>query len=406
LATALFFLTMFLGASASAQLPDKVLHSFGNTAQDGSNPSTALIFDPVGHLYGTTVGGGSQSGGTVFEMVPQGSGWAYRVLYSFAFGASPSAVIINATGILYGVTTGSGDFGEGSVFSLVPEAGGHWREVTLHSFEENGTDGAYPSGSLIMDASGNLYGTTIDGGTDRVGTVFELSPQSGGVWLETILHSFASDGVDGNYPRASLTFDSSGNLYGTTNTGGTSGNCSPGCGTVFQLTPSGGAWTETVIHDFSTDDDGFYPIGGLAFDTRGNLYGVATQGAEGFFTSGAVFKLSPAGGGVWNESAIYQFQNTPDGASPASVTPVFDAAGNLYGTTSAGGVSSVGTVFVLSPQKNGSWSERIVHSFSNNGTDGQSPMSGVVLNSGGNIFGTTSTGGTGCGCGTVFEIKR
>lgn len=405
LATVLFFLTMSLGASAAAQRADRVLHSFNNTGKDGYNPTSALIFDTLGNLYGTTVAGGAHNGGTVFEMAPHGSGWEEKELYSFPDGYAPrSAVIMDASGVLYGVTSGGGEFAEGTVFSLTPETGGHWSEATLHSFEANGTDGAFPNGSLIMDASGNLYGTTVNGGTGGVGTAFELSPQSGGVWIETILHSFSNDHIDGSYPYASLTFDSSGNLYGTTNTGGTSGNCSPGCGTVFELTSSGGVWTETVIHDFSTDEDGFYPIGGLTFDTKGNLYGVTTQGGADEFTAGAVFELTPAGGGVWNESAIYQFETSADGASPEYVTPVLDAAGNLYGTTSAGGTNSVGTVFELSPRKGGTWIERVLHSFSNDGTDGQSPMSGVVLNSAGDIFGTTFSGGTTCGCGTVFEV--
>jgi uncharacterized repeat protein (TIGR03803 family) len=406
LPTALFFLTMFLGASAAAQSADKVLHSFSNAGTDGYGPTSALTFDSLGNLYGTTASGGTRSGGTVFEMVSHGSLWKEKVLFNFPAGYAPeSGVIMDASGVLYGVTNGGGQFGSGTVFSLVPQTDGHWNKLTLHSFQRNGTDGSSPVGSLIMDASGNLYGTTFDGGTDGVGTVFELSPQPGGVWTETILHSFASDGTDGTYPQGNLTFDSAGNLYGTTNTGGGNGNCSPGCGTVFQLTFSGGVWTETLLHVFGTQDDGFYPIGGLTFDTRGNLYGVTTQGATaGFFTAGAVFELSPAGGGVWNEKAIYQFQNSADGASPAYVTLVFDAAGTLYGTTSAGGASSAGTVFALK-RTAGAWSERAVYSFSNDGADGQSPMSGVVLNSAGNLFGTTLKGGTPCGCGTVFEVK-
>lgn len=405
IAASLLLLTISLAASAAAQRLDVVLHSFKNNGVDGYNPSTSLILDAVGNLYGVTSAGGTQSGGTVFELSPSGAAWSEKVLYSFPTGSTPAAgVTLGAGGVLYGVTSGGGDFGAGTVFSLVPETGGRWQETTLHSFDKNGIDGADPIGSLILDASGNIYGTTFEGGTDGVGTVFELSPQPLGVWAETILHSFVNDGSDGHGPSASLTFDKLGNLYGTTNTGGNSGNCSLGCGTVFQLTPSGGAWSETIIHNFTTVQDGIFPIGGLTFDTKGNLFGLATQGADGVVTAGAVFELSSAAG-VWSESAIYQFGTSIDGASPAFVTPVFDPAGNLYGTTSAGGASSVGTVFELSPYRR-SWTEKVIHSFSSGGRDGQSPMGSVLLDSSGNIYGTTLKGGGPCGCGTVFEIKK
>jgi uncharacterized repeat protein (TIGR03803 family) len=407
LTTALFSLTMFLGASSAAQFVENVLHTFNNNGTDGYNPSSPLIFDAHGNLYGTTQAGGNNSGGgTVFEMVSHDGEWTEKVLYNFYFDSTPIAgVIMDASGVLYGVTSGGGTDNLGTVFSLTPETGGHWSEAILHSFS-GFPDGQHPDGGLIMDSSGNLYGTTADGGTDGVGIVFELS-QSGGVWNETVLYSFTDDGIDGQYPEGTLALDSSGNLYGTTLHGGNSGNCDPGCGTVFELTPSGGAWTETIIHNFSTVNDGYWPIGGLAIDAEGNLFGVAPQGAsDGVFTSGAVFELTPAGGGVWNESAIYQFENSADGASPEYMTPVFDAAGNLYGTTSAGGANSVGTVFVLLRGAGGTWTEKVLYSFSNDGTDGQSPMNSVVLKGGGHIYGTTFKGGSPCGCGTVFELER
>jgi uncharacterized repeat protein (TIGR03803 family) len=229
-----------------------------------------------------------------------------------------------------------------------------------------------------------------------------LSPASGGKWTETVLHIFLNNYIDGGYPQGNLAFDGAGNLYGTTNVGGTCG-----CGILFQLTPSsGGEWTETIIHDFSTVNDGFFPISGVTFDSKGNLYAIADQGAnDGQFTSGAVVELSPAGGDVWNETVLYQFANSADGAYPAYGAPLFDASGNLYGTTTAGGPDNMGTVFELSPRAGGTWEQRVLHSFTGTGTDGQSPWNTLVLDAHGKLYGTTQNGGANCNCGTVFVVK-
>jgi uncharacterized repeat protein (TIGR03803 family) len=411
-ALTMFALTVLLTASAAAQA-EKVLHSFNDNGTDGVDLVSALIFDKTGNLYGTTIFGGTHASGTAFEILAAaGGGTTEKILYNFgASGSDGTApkpgLIAGPGGRLYGVTTSGGTHNVGTVFALIPHSGGSWTEAVLYNFAGGLTDGAAPVGGLVIDASGNLYGTTANGGSVGAGTVFELSPPvSGGKWTETLLHIFLDNSTDGGYPQGSLAFDAAGNFYGTTNVGGNSGNCSPGCGTVFQLTPASGEWTETVIYNFTTANDGFFPISGLTFDTKGNLYGATTQGAfAGIFTTGAVFELSPAGGDVWNESIIYPFGNNADGASPAYGAPVFDADGNLYLTPTAGGTDNVGTVFELSPRAGGTWEQRVLHSFTNTGTDGQNPWSSLVLDTHGKLYGTTLNGGANCNCGTVFVVK-
>jgi uncharacterized repeat protein (TIGR03803 family) len=210
------------------------------------------------------------------------------------------------------------------------------QEKVLYNFG-NGTDGVAPQAGLVMDAAGNLYGTTYNGGTYNYGTVFELTPAAGGGWTEMVLHNFNNDGVDGAYPHAGLIFDAAGNLYGTTHSGGThNASCSNDCGTVFELTPSaGGTWTEKVLYDFySIRTDGAFPASSLIFDGAGNLYGTTIFGGASGAGNGTVFELTPAAGGGWTERVLYSFG--ADGIWPYAGL-IFDAAGNLYGTTSFGG---------------------------------------------------------------------
>src|ERR1039458_2304305 len=271
--------TLFVSTWAAAQ--ETVLHSFHNNGTDGFGPYYAgLIFDAAGNLYGTTLYGGSYggapgTGGTVFELTPAaGGGWTEKVLYSFgnvadADGANPFAgLVFDAAGNLYGTTYAGGTYRNGTVFELTPAAGGGWTEKVLHNFNNNGTDGATPLAGLILDAVGNLYGTTQVGGTYNYGTVFELTPVAGGGWTEKVLHTF--NGTDGFEPSAGLIFDAAGNLYGT-------------AGVVFELTPvAGGGWTEQVLNN------GAGP-GGLIFDAAGNLYGTTLEG--GTYGLGTVFEL-------------------------------------------------------------------------------------------------------------------
>ncbi len=257
---------------------------------------------------------------------------------------------------------------------------------------------------MIIDAAGNLYGTTEYGGDyscggPGCGTVFELMPTEGGGWTEKKLHNFGN-GTDGVFPLADLNLDVAGNLYGTTYGGG--GLCSYGCGTVFELTPNGnGNWTEKVLHSFNDNGtDGDLPYAGLIFDAAGNLYGTTVAGGSSY--AGTVFELTPHGNGNWTEKVLHSFSNVgTDGASPFAGL-IFDAAGNLYGTTTYGG-NHPGTVFELTPTGGGDWTEKVLHSFSNVGTDGAYPYGGLIFDAAGNLYGTTYLGGT-YNYGTVFEV--
>jgi uncharacterized repeat protein (TIGR03803 family) len=231
---AIFALAVFVTGSAASQ--EKVLHSFGN-GTDGLYPYAGLIFDAAGNLYSTTEYGGIHGQGAVFELSPrEGGGWTETVLHSFGQGTDGSypdrGLVFDAAGNLYGTTIGGGIHYNGSVVELSPRQRGGWTEQVLHSFNANGTDGYYLYGGLIIDTAGNVYGTTNDGGTLGYGTVFELTPGWGGDWSERVLHSFGRNDSDGSLPYDGLIIDTAGNLYGTTNDGGIYSG-----GTVFEITP-------------------------------------------------------------------------------------------------------------------------------------------------------------------------
>jgi uncharacterized repeat protein (TIGR03803 family) len=280
----------------------------------------------------------------------------------------------------------------------------------LHTFTYD-AHGAYPTASPILDAAGNLYGTTCAGGTspglNGGGTVFELTPTADGDWTETVLYEFGwvPFGWDGAHPYASLTLDAAGNLYSTTGYGGPYGRHGAyvGFGTVFELTPTAGGWTEGVLYSFSTVHlDGTDPRGGLISDAAGNLYG--TTSGYGGYGYGTVFELTRNRRAVregWTEKVLHTFNGT-DGAGPRA-SLILDAAGNLYGTTVGGGTYGYGTVFELTPIAGGGWTERVLHNFNNDGTDGANPYGGLIFDAAGNLYGTTAWGGT-YGTGTVFEI--
>jgi uncharacterized repeat protein (TIGR03803 family) len=268
-------------------------------------------------------------------------------------------------------------------------------EQVLYSFSGGG-DGNGPTSALVFDAAGNLYSTTQTGGSAGFGTVFELSPSTGGTWSENVLYSFLG-GADGNTPAASVIFDNSGNLYGTTYFGGTAQ-----LGTVFELSPSGGgAWTETTIHTFG-GIDGSNPTANLVFGNSGNLFGTTSVGGSG--DGGTVFELTPSGGGSWSEKVIFNFPNNTAGGAYPYAGLTFDSSGNLYGITSYGGAKTLGNVFELSPS-GGSWAIKNLHAFGGN-PDGQYPEAAVIFDTTGNLYSTTVGGGTStCGCGTVFRLK-
>jgi uncharacterized repeat protein (TIGR03803 family) len=269
---------------------------------------------------------------------------------------------------------------------LAPSACAAGKYKTLYRFKGR-KDGSAPYAGLIFDKAGNLYGTTEFGGAYGKGTVFELTPNGDGTWTESVLHSFTHDGKDGYAPIAGLVLDPAGNLYGTTLGGGAYGNY----GTVFQLTPAGdGSWTESVLHSFARGD-GIYPIARLIFDRAGDLYG--TTGGDDAYERGTVFKLTPQQDGTWTESVLHAF-NGADGRYPWAGV-IFDAAGSLYGTTYHGGDhDAFGTVFKLTRNKDESWTESVLHSFDY--ADGSNPSAGVIFDAG-NLYGTTYNGGDGGG---------
>ena len=369
---------------------ETVLHNFGS-GTDGVGPFAPLIFDGAGNLYGTTEYGGTCFDcGTIFQMRPrQGGGWTETVIHNFnndgTDGTFPEqGLILDGNGNLFGAAPFGGANNEGVAFELSPRQGGGWAETILHTFSENGTDGGFPSGSLVRDSSGNLYGTAYGGGSGQSGVVFELSPAQGGGWTETILHSFTFNGTDGLFPGADLMLDG-GNLFGTTGYGGIRNDA-----TVFELSPrQGGGWTEAVLHSFIySGSNGAFPFSGLIADSSGNLYGTAIGG--GSYDSGIAFKLTPAGGGTWTETLLHNFGHGFDGTFPNAVL-ILDSNGNLYGTTESGGTHNCGAVFEISPHQGGGWTESVIHNFNCNGVDGTFPFGGLIFDGVGNLFAPPST---------------
>lgn len=402
-------LTLALATYSNAAAKEKVLYSFAG-GSDAATPWAALVFDSAGNLYGTTEVGGANGGGAVFMLMPGSNGtWTETVLYSFGGTEAPGNplgnLIFDANGTLYSTLNAGGTLGGGAVFELSPGSGGTWTERNLNFFEQNGTIGAYPYAGLIFDPAGNLYGTTALGGSGY-GTVFELTSPS---WTESVLHTFTG-GSDGAEPYSGLISDSAGNLYGTTSAGGNVTNlpCQPGgCGVVFKLTlGSKGKWIETVLRTFTGGNDGANPTAGLIFDAAGNLYGTAKQGGSG--GSGVVFKLTLGSTGRWTETVLHAFTTgttgLPTGGSNPYAGLIFDATGNLYGTTLLGGQNGNGVVFKLTPGTTGRWTETVLHSFGKlPSKDGEVPYGGLIFDSAGNLYGTTNAGGQ-YQQGTVFEI--
>jgi uncharacterized repeat protein (TIGR03803 family) len=359
---------------------ESVLHSFAQNGTDGYNPYAGLAIDTAGNLYGTTNVGGASGAGTVFQVTPTGTETVLQSLGG-AKGANPylSGVVRDKAGNLYGVTSQGGANGFGTVFKLSPTG----TETVLHSFAADGKDGYRPYASLAIDTTGNLYGTTISGGASSYGTVFKVTPSG----TETVLYSFKG-GTDGCNPfDAGVVLGKKGVLYGAT-----SGCGANAVGTVFKLTRTG---AETVLHSFANDGkDGFNPYAGLVLDkTTGNLYGTTYYG--GASDAGTVFEITPTGA----ETVLYSFANDGrDGKNPYAGL-VLDKTGNLYGTTNLGGANGLGTAFKITP----TGTETVLHSFANDGTDGFTPYASLVLGKKGILYGTTSAGG-GLGHGTVFKI--
>lgn len=372
----------------------RVLHSFSGS--DGASPWAGLVMDSSGNLYGTTDFGGSNACvggcGTVFKLDTSGR---LTVLHRFSGsdGASPTTdLVIDSSGNLYGTTGAGGSsdcayYGCGTVFKLDTSG----TLTVLHSFS-GFSDGGWPYAGLVMDSSGNLYGMTVTGwgGSNACllygcGTVFKLDTSGSGF---TVLHVIAGYPPDGGLPSGALVIDSSGNLYGTTLGGGAFSNaCGGACGTVFKLDTSRRL---TVLHSFS-GGDGANPYGGLVLDTSGNLYGTTVGGGSDacFNRCGTVFKLDTSGNGF---TVLHSFSGS-DGQWPYGGLAL-DSSGNLYGTTAANG-----TVFKLDTSGN---NFTVLHRFAS--SDGSWPLSRLAIDSSGNLYGTASMGGS-SNQGTVFEIS-
>jgi uncharacterized repeat protein (TIGR03803 family) len=374
---------------------DLTLYNFTG-GSDGEDPLSNLVMDRAGNLYGTTFVGGAYGFGEVFEVKREAGGvWTEAALYSFTGGldgANPyyAGVVLDGSGNLYGTTVLGGTSNLGTVFELTPTKSG-WNESVLYSFA-GGTDGASPYAGLVFDTTGNLYGTTYNGGAYNDGTVFELKPAGEGQWTETVIHTF--DGSDGAAPAGGVVLDAEGNVYGVTQGGGNSK-----AGVVFELVPSSTGWQHKVLHSFSGGKDGSSPYAEtLIFDRDANLYGTTDGG--GAFQRGVVFRLSRNAGGTWNESVLYSFDGTL-AANPNSGL-IRDGKGNLYGTCANGnGETTVGAVFELSPEAGGKWSERNLLLFTRD--NGEFPEGSLVGDRSGNLYGTTWLGGV-SNEGVVFEI--
>ena len=407
-ALAIAVITFSLAVRAQAQT-EVFLHYFtGN--HDGYGPNGKLIFDSAGNIYGTAAGGGNTACsfgcGVVYRLSPTSSGgWHETVLHEFTggwTGYNPIAgVVRDAAGNLYGSAYSGGITNSncinqscGLIYELIPTATGYHEKV-LHVFTGK-ADGGNAYGGVILDAAGNLYGTTVGGPHSGSGTVFELSPTSSGYWNESILYTFTG-GNDGGDPLGGLTFDSAGNLYGTTYVDGAFGY-----GTVYELTKSGSTWTEQVLFNFSggsTSTTGFFPIGPIVQDAAGNIYGTTTMSGDANNSDGLVYELTPSSSG-WNETVIYSFSAASEGATPQSGL-IIDSAGNLYGTTLSGDKGiGFGNVFELSPSSSG-WVYSVLHKFTG-APDGESP-GGLVLDAAGNLYGPAGGGGT-YRSGLAYEI--
>ncbi len=390
-----------------------VLHNFTGGA-DGESPDAGLTVGAGGNLYGTTANG-ARGGGTVFKLSYRGSGWIFTPLYAFGGGSDGktpfTGVVFASNGSLYGATQYGGipscdpiDGGCGTIYGLTPAAHfspnlfAPWAETVLYRFV-GGSSGKYPSG-IILDQSGNIYGTAGDGGAagcppiGSCGTVVELTSSEGGAWTESTIYTFTG-GADGGTPGSGAILDGAGNLYGTAESGGyTGGNCHTyGCGVVYELVGSGSNWLEKTLYTFQGTGDGELPEGGLIFDSSGNLYGTTVEAGLG---GGTVFELTPSDGN-WIFTVLYSFTDRGEPMSSLAM----DASGNLYGTTTVGGRYQKGSVFKLTPS-NGAWAFTSLHDFTG-GSDGANPVSNVVFDAGGNLYGTAFAGGA-YGYGVVWEI--
>ena len=392
-----------VGAAAHAAGATQVIYSFAGD-EDGEYTDTELVIDGGGNLYGTSVQGGDFSSGTVFQLAPSAGAWIHTVLYSFkgeTDGGEPyKGVTLDPKGNLYG-TAGVGglyvgpciDTGCGVVFKLT-NSGGVWTQTVIHSFT-GGHDGYGPGAGVTVDRHGNIYGMTPTGGAYGFGIVYLLQPNGSGPYVERVIHTFTggADGLGGSPGR--LVVDAAGNVFGVSTAGGANGN-----GDVFELTPTQtGEWQVTVLYAFKGEPGSGFPYGALVADTKGNLYG--TTYYAGANDLGTIYRLSRRNN-LWVQTGIYNFKGGTDGASPLS-TLVAGADGSLYGTTSEGGAAcSCGTIFRLTPSDTGV-AYAVMYRFKGP-PDGAYLYNGMVADSTGTTFyGATVHGGV-SGEGAIYQF--
>ena len=389
-----------------------VIHNF--TGPEGANPEAGVSIRG-GNLFGTTYNG-ANGGGSVYEVVHVGNNWGTTPIYLFASNAHPLArVVFDTVGHLYGTASG-GSTSKGFVFELFPPlsvckiANCFWTEKLITQFSGPTGDGANPGyGDLVWDAQGkNIYLTTVLGGLDvnnhqGYGTVCELQPSehcyNGGTILE-----FAGPTGDGAFPQNGVVFDGTGNnLFGTTQNGGSASGCTGNCGTVFEMSYIPGlGWIEQtpLVYDFQDGSDGSLPVAGLVFDsTHTNLFGATTDGGQG--GGGTVFELSPSGNN-WTFQLLHSFSGMPGQQCGPWASLTMDAQGNLYGTTRCDGASNQGSIFKLTNSGN-MYTYSTLYEFTG-GSDGAMPISNVTIDTDGTLYGTTSMGGS-LGKGVVWSFK-
>ena len=371
---------------------ETVLYSFPDS---GTGEPLGTLHFKNGSLYGTGSGDEKSADGQVFKLTNSNGSWKETTLLTFdgSNGSTPfTGPMPGPDGVFYGTTYGA--YNGGNVYAL-SKKGGKWVGSTIWAFGGTG-DGTQPECDLVMDKSGNLYGTTYGGGAYNAGTVFELRKVNG-VWTETVLYSFTGQNGDGWFPYSGLLMAGPGTFYGTTTYGGDRG----GDGTIFKLFKSGGVWKLKIIYSFAGGNDGYEPWGTLIRDKNGALYGTTKFG--GATDEGTVFMLSRSAG-KWTETTLHEFDSfNEDGANPIAGLR-WGPSGTLYGTTSEGGTPGypgVGIVFELT-QSGGVWNETILHSFEGD-SDGSYPQGGVILDKNGALYGTTALGGTD-NLGTVWKI--
>jgi uncharacterized repeat protein (TIGR03803 family) len=334
-----------LSPASGGAWTETVIWAFKGGSSDTAIPITELIFDANGNLFGGT-GTFGNSLGAIYELSPASGGtWTEKIVYHFNNqGYDPGAKLaFDSQGNLYGSVVETNRVG-GNVFRLSPQSNGTWSETLIHKFTSSNGDGYLPRGGVILDSKGNIYGTTSQGGLQNDGIVYELSPNGSGGYSETIVFTFTGQST-GSSPYSAPTLDANGNLFGTTFGGGTNF-----VGIVYELTKSGNKWNETVLHNFGAPD-GSAP-NGVVVDAKGNLYGTTEGGGSGCNNPGCgiVYELTPQTTPPWKETILYNFESSTDGSISTADVTIDATTGYIYGTTQYGGTrNGNGTVFQIQP---------------------------------------------------------